>query len=58
MPACRAFPFRSGPSASPAALATTIDLSIRAIQKKIAGRARRGIIGEITKRARVGAIVA
>lgn len=27
------------------------DLSIRAIQKKIAGRASRSIVGEITKRA-------
>ena len=35
------------------ALATSTDLSIRAIQKKIAGRASRGIVGEITKRARV-----
>jgi len=34
------------------ALATSTDLSIRAIQKKIAGRASRGIVGEITKRAR------
>ena len=34
------------------ALATTTDLSVRAIQKKIAGRASRGIVGEITKRAR------
>ncbi len=33
-------------------LATSTDLSIRAIQKKIAGRASRGIVGEITKRAR------
>jgi hypothetical protein len=28
------------------------DLSIRQIQSKIAGRASRGIVGEITKRAR------
>lgn len=33
-------------------LATSTDLSIRAIQKKIAGRASRGIVGEVTKRAR------
>jgi DNA invertase Pin-like site-specific DNA recombinase len=33
-------------------LATSTDLSIRQIQRKIAGRASRGIIGEITKRAR------
>jgi hypothetical protein len=34
------------------ALATTADLSIRAIQRKIAGRASRGIVGETIKRAR------
>ena len=34
------------------ALATSTDLSVRAIQKRIAGRASRGIVGEITKRAR------
>jgi DNA invertase Pin-like site-specific DNA recombinase len=34
------------------ALATSTDLSIRAIQKQIAGRASRGIVGEITKRVR------
>ena len=34
------------------ALATSTDLSIRQIQKKIAGQASRGIVGEITKRAR------
>lgn len=34
------------------ALARSTDLSIRQIQKKIAGRASRGIVGEITKRAR------
>jgi DNA invertase Pin-like site-specific DNA recombinase len=34
------------------ALATSTDLSIRQIQMKIAGRASRGIVGEITKRAR------
>ena len=39
-------------------LATTTDLSVRAIQKKIAGRASRGIVGEITKRARAGAVAA
>jgi hypothetical protein len=33
-------------------LAKSTDLSIRAIQRKIAGRASRGIIGKITKRAR------
>jgi hypothetical protein len=32
--------------------ATFTDLSIRQIQSKIAGRASRGIVGEITKRAR------
>jgi hypothetical protein len=32
--------------------ATSTDLSIRQIQSKIAGRASRGIVGEITKRAR------
>jgi DNA invertase Pin-like site-specific DNA recombinase len=34
------------------ALAASTDLSIRQIQSKIAGRASRGIVGEITKRAR------
>ena len=34
------------------ALATSTDLSVRQIQSKIAGRASRGIVGEITKRAR------
>jgi DNA invertase Pin-like site-specific DNA recombinase len=34
------------------ALARSTDLSIRQIQKKIAGRASRGIVGKITKRAR------
>jgi DNA invertase Pin-like site-specific DNA recombinase len=34
------------------ALATSTALSIREIQKKIAGRASRTIVGEITKRAR------
>lgn len=34
------------------ALAASTDLSIRQIQRKIAGRASRGIVGEITKRAR------
>ena len=34
------------------ALAASTDLSIRQIQGKIAGRASRGIVGEITKRAR------
>ncbi len=36
----------------PEALAAATDLSIRQIQSKIAGRASRGIVGEITKRAR------
>jgi len=35
------------------ALATSTDLSIRQIQAKIAGRASRSMVGEITKRARV-----
>jgi len=34
------------------ALATSTDLSIRQIQNRIVGRASRGIVGEITKRAR------
>ena len=34
------------------ALATSTNLSIRAIQKRIASRASRGIVGEITKRTR------
>ena len=33
------------------ALATSTMLSIRGIHKQIAGRASRGIVGEITKRA-------
>jgi DNA invertase Pin-like site-specific DNA recombinase len=33
-------------------LATSTNLSIRQIQSKLAGRASRGLIGEITKRAR------
>lgn len=33
-------------------LATSTDLSIRQIQSKIVGRASRGLVGEITKRAR------
>jgi hypothetical protein len=37
------------------ALATSTDLSIRQIQAKIGGRASRGIVGEITKRARAAA---
>jgi DNA invertase Pin-like site-specific DNA recombinase len=36
------------------ALATSTDLSVRQIQSKIAGRASRGIVGEVTKRARAG----
>jgi DNA invertase Pin-like site-specific DNA recombinase len=35
------------------ALAPSTDLSIRQIQKEIAGRASRGMVGEITKRIRV-----
>lgn len=35
------------------ALAASTDLSIRAIQKKIAGKASRGIVGKITKRVRL-----
>jgi DNA invertase Pin-like site-specific DNA recombinase len=34
------------------ALATSTTLSIRQIQRKIAGRASRGVVGEITKRIR------
>ena len=34
------------------ALATSTDLSVRMIQKRIASRASWGIVGEITKRAR------
>ena len=34
------------------ALATSTDLSIRQIQSKIAGRASRGMVGEITIRVR------
>jgi DNA invertase Pin-like site-specific DNA recombinase len=34
------------------ALATSTNLSIRQIQSKIAGRASRGVVGEITERAR------
>ena len=34
------------------ALATSTDLSIRQIQSKIAGRASRSVVGEVTKRAR------
>src|SRR5271165_2348948 len=40
------------------ALATSTDLSIRQIQSKIAGRASRGIVGEITKRARAAPLPA
>jgi len=36
------------------ALATSTDLSIRQIQKKIASRVSRGVVGEITKRVRAG----
>jgi hypothetical protein len=34
------------------ALATSTDRSVRQIQARIAGRASRGVVGEITKRAR------
>jgi hypothetical protein len=34
------------------AFATSTDLSIRQIQARIAGRASRSMVGEITKRAR------
>ncbi len=40
------------------ALATSTDLSIRAIRKKMAGRASRGIVGEVTKRARANTAAA
>ena len=40
------------------ALATSTDLSVRATQRRIAGRASRGIVGEITKRARAGGVAA
>ena len=36
------------------ALAASTDLSIRQIQRKIAGKASRGVVGEITKRIRAG----
>jgi DNA invertase Pin-like site-specific DNA recombinase len=36
------------------ALAASTDLSVRKIQKVIAGRASRGVVGEITKRVRAG----
>ena len=36
------------------ALASATDLSIRQIQKKIAGKVSRGVVGEITKRVRAG----
>jgi DNA invertase Pin-like site-specific DNA recombinase len=39
------------------ALAISTDLSVRAIQKQIAGRASRGIVGEITKRVRAARLV-
>jgi DNA invertase Pin-like site-specific DNA recombinase len=39
-------------------LATSTDLSIRQIQSKLAGRASRGIVGEITKRARAAGLAA
>jgi DNA invertase Pin-like site-specific DNA recombinase len=40
------------------ALARSTDLSIRQIQRKIAGRASRGIVGEITKRVRAAQLSA
>jgi hypothetical protein len=39
-------------------LATSTDLSIRQIQSKIASRVSRGIVGEVTKRARAARPVA
>jgi DNA invertase Pin-like site-specific DNA recombinase len=36
------------------AIAATTGLSVRQIQKEIAGRASRGVVGEITKRVRTG----
>jgi hypothetical protein len=36
------------------ALAASTGLSIRQIQKEIAGKASRGVVGEITKRVRAG----
>ena len=36
------------------ALAASTDLSIRQIQRKIAGKASRGVVGEITRRIRAG----
>jgi DNA invertase Pin-like site-specific DNA recombinase len=36
------------------ALAASTDLSIRQIQKEIAGKASRGVVGEITRRVRAG----
>ena len=36
------------------ALASSTELSIRQIQREIAGKASRGVIGEITKRVRAG----
>lgn len=38
------------------ALAMSTDLSIRQIQKKLAGRASRGIVGEVTKRVRAATL--
>jgi hypothetical protein len=35
-------------------LAASTDLSIRQIQKEIAGKANRSVVGEITKRIRAG----
>jgi DNA invertase Pin-like site-specific DNA recombinase len=36
------------------ALAASTELSVRQIQREIAGRASRGLVGEITKRVRSG----
>jgi len=45
-------PAGGAPERAIEALVTSTDLSIRQIQGKIAGKASRGIVGEITKRAR------
>ena len=39
------------------ALASSTDLSVRAIQKPIASRASRGFVGEITKQVPAGSVV-
>ena len=36
------------------ALASSTELSVRQIQRKVAGKASRGVVGEITKRIRAG----